>query len=186
MNRRGFLGILAGAAAAVVVPELAKPKTIFLPPDCGWPAPRDALSDYMHGDFHAVDLRYKVIERYSAGWTDPRGVIGVSALPTIPPIPGYHLQWVAKSRLHEADLSGHTLAQSGYDWKPLRIRQPCLTDPHMDFEDTSCPQTRTGGCAIHGTACSNVNPLRSNYGHWTERQRGAWYRHKLETIMGIA
>jgi hypothetical protein len=37
MNRRGFLSVLAGAAAAIIVPELLVPKrTFFLPPVGGW------------------------------------------------------------------------------------------------------------------------------------------------------
>lgn len=48
------------------------------------------------------------------------------------------------------------------------------------FDGGSCPQDKLGGCAIHGTACSNVNVLKSNYGHWSDRQKGAWYRHQLE------
>jgi hypothetical protein len=38
MNRRGFLSLLAPAAAALVAPELLVPKrSIFLPPSGGWP-----------------------------------------------------------------------------------------------------------------------------------------------------
>lgn len=38
MNRRGFLSLLAPAAAALIVPELLVPKRkIFLPPPGGWP-----------------------------------------------------------------------------------------------------------------------------------------------------
>lgn len=54
MNRRGFLGLLAGAAVApqLLVPE----RTIILPPRGGWP----------------VDLRFKATERFSHGWIDAR------------------------------------------------------------------------------------------------------------------
>jgi hypothetical protein len=44
MNRRGFLGVLAGAAAAIAVPELLIPKrSFFLPPPGGW-RPSDLTS----------------------------------------------------------------------------------------------------------------------------------------------
>lgn len=37
MNRRGFLSLIAPAAAALIVPQLLVPKrTIFLPPRGGW------------------------------------------------------------------------------------------------------------------------------------------------------
>ena len=39
MNRRGFVGLLAGAATALVVPQLMVPeRKIFLPPRGGWPS----------------------------------------------------------------------------------------------------------------------------------------------------
>lgn len=68
MNRRGFLGLLGGAAVAAVVPELIAPaRTIMLPPAGGWPV----------GDFSTENLRFRAIERFSHGFMDPR------ALPTM-------------------------------------------------------------------------------------------------------
>lgn len=42
MNRRGFLGLLGGAAAAVIVGEIPSSKTFFLPPAGGWRMATDA------------------------------------------------------------------------------------------------------------------------------------------------
>lgn len=50
----------------------------------------------------------------------------------------------------------------------------------LEDDGGACPQDKTGACAIHGGGCSNVNVLKSNYGHWSLRQKGAWYRHHLE------
>jgi len=63
MNRRQFFQRFAAVpiAASVVIPELTR--TIFLPPRDGWP----------------LGLRYKAHERYSAGFTDPRGVYAYEA-----------------------------------------------------------------------------------------------------------
>lgn len=49
MNRRGFLSLLAPAAALIVAPELLLPKrTFFLPPAGGWGhyTATDVLMDY--------------------------------------------------------------------------------------------------------------------------------------------
>lgn len=70
MNRRGFLGLLGGAAAAVIVGEIPSSKTFFLPPAGGW----------RPSDFDTAHLRYKAYERYSEAWTDPRGVFGLAPL----------------------------------------------------------------------------------------------------------
>lgn len=72
MNRRQFLTrVLAPAAAAVVVPELAR--KIFLPPRGGWPVD---VSRYLtsntawflkvvKGDFRTDNMRYISRERFS-------------------------------------------------------------------------------------------------------------------------
>jgi hypothetical protein len=39
---------------------------------------RRALKRGMEGDFETGNLRYKASERYSFGWSDPRGVYGTS------------------------------------------------------------------------------------------------------------
>lgn len=73
VTRRQFLGLLAGATAALVVPALLEPeRTFFLPPRGGW-RPQD------FGDFDTANLRYKAYERYSTAWTDPKAVFGVPA-----------------------------------------------------------------------------------------------------------
>lgn len=62
MNRRGFLGLLAGAVAAPSV--LLEPvRTIILPPRGGWP------------DFNTDAMRYKATERY--GFVDEREFVGM-------------------------------------------------------------------------------------------------------------
>lgn len=55
MNRRGFLALLGGAGAALLVPELLVPKrTIFLPPAGGWPV--DALASGKIRRFLGIDF----------------------------------------------------------------------------------------------------------------------------------
>lgn len=68
MNRRGFLGLLGGAVAAVAAPaalvEALEPKrTIFLPPRGGWA-----------GDFDTANMRFKATERFGYGFTDVRAL----------------------------------------------------------------------------------------------------------------
>lgn len=61
MNRRGFLGMLAGAIAAPAV--LAEPeRRTFLPPKGGWPV------------FDTANLQYKATERFSHGFIDQRAL----------------------------------------------------------------------------------------------------------------
>jgi hypothetical protein len=87
MDRRGFLKVLAGtAAAAIVAPEIVR--TYFLPPRfVGWPHPRLAMSQYIITEedvadnlyaFSTENMRYKARERFSNGWTDPRGCFGMA------------------------------------------------------------------------------------------------------------
>lgn len=45
MNRRGFLGLLGGAAAVILIGELPTSKTFFLPPAGGWNL-RNSLTDF--------------------------------------------------------------------------------------------------------------------------------------------
>lgn len=45
MNRRGFLGLLGGAAAVTLIGELPTSKTFFLPPAGGWNL-RNSLADF--------------------------------------------------------------------------------------------------------------------------------------------
>jgi len=65
MKRRGFLGLLTGAAAAAVVApaalaEILEPKrTIFLPPKGGW-APRDFSTANMRYVHREVAMGFKV------------------------------------------------------------------------------------------------------------------------------
>lgn len=73
ISRRAFLG--GAATVAVAAPSIAR--TFFMPPRGGWP-----LLGYDAGEPFSTDvLRYKVTERYSAGWVDPRGVYGSYAHP---------------------------------------------------------------------------------------------------------
>jgi|HubBroStandDraft_2_1064218.scaffolds.fasta_scaffold10187_8 hypothetical protein len=72
MNRRGFLKAFGLTAAGIaLLPEILEEptsRTFFLPPRGGW--------DLGQGDFTTASFRYKATERYSYGWTDPRGLIG--------------------------------------------------------------------------------------------------------------
>lgn len=70
MNRRGFLGLLGGAA--IVAPELVR--AYFLPPRGGWPR------SSMDGDFTTANMRYRAHERFSHGFTDPKGCFGYAPL----------------------------------------------------------------------------------------------------------
>lgn len=73
ISRRAFLS--GAATVAVAAPSIAR--TFFGPPRGGWP-----LLGYDASEPFSTDvLRYKVTERYSAGWVDPRGVYGSSARP---------------------------------------------------------------------------------------------------------
>lgn len=119
MNRRGFLGVLAGATTAIVVPELLLPKrTFFLPPAGGWgnPIPFREPSPVL---FQMLRELEEMSERLSQGWTDPSGVFG--RLPEIPPVPGYRVEWIP-SRLHTEDLPGVVLEETnGGTWRRLRL-----------------------------------------------------------------
>jgi hypothetical protein len=43
-------------------------------------AMRRGLEKSMEGDFETDSMRYKATERYSFGWTDPRGVYGTPGI----------------------------------------------------------------------------------------------------------
>lgn len=58
ISRRSFL---AGAVAAPLVV-----RSFFGPPKGGWPV----------GDFNTTEMRYRAVERYSVGSTDPRALYG--------------------------------------------------------------------------------------------------------------
>lgn len=86
MSRRGFLRSLAFAVpAAFVLPEVVK--TIFLPPP---PDYRHSLADYLaryeHGYVLTGDFHYKMVERYSEGFTDWQGVFGSSSFSNALPV----------------------------------------------------------------------------------------------------
>lgn len=82
MNRRGFLGLLGGAAAVTLIGELPTSKTFFLPPAGGWNLrnrPRcrqtkwfvqvEVLNGMAKLPTDIADpLRFKTTERYSAPW----------------------------------------------------------------------------------------------------------------------
>lgn len=52
MNRRGFLSLIAPAAALIVAPELFIPKrTFFLPPAGGWTHYHPGYLDQLAGEF---------------------------------------------------------------------------------------------------------------------------------------
>lgn len=61
MNRRGFLSLLAPAAALIVAPELLLPKrTFFLPPAGGWgDHPMTATEVLMRNFLAARDAAYR-------------------------------------------------------------------------------------------------------------------------------
>jgi hypothetical protein len=89
LTRRKFLlGMAAAVPAAIVVPEIVR--SYFLAPRTGWP----------QGDFLTEDMIFKSVERYSQGWTNPRGVFGSgSILPNkliVPP----HLEAAARRVLY--------------------------------------------------------------------------------------
>jgi hypothetical protein len=41
---------------------------------------RRGLEKSMEGDFETDSMRYKATERYTFGWTDPRGVYGTPGI----------------------------------------------------------------------------------------------------------
>lgn len=66
MNRRNFLrGIGAAVATLAVTTKLATARL-------------DLVNPMLDGDFTTENLRYKVTERYSRGWTDPKAIFGTS------------------------------------------------------------------------------------------------------------
>lgn len=64
ISRRAFFG--GAAAVAVAAPSITR--AFFGPPRGGWPVERYT--------FTTDAMAYKVTERYSASWTDPRGIYG--------------------------------------------------------------------------------------------------------------
>lgn len=138
MNRRGFLGILAGATAAIIAPELVAPKTIFLPPRGGWPA-RDPFVDYLARYQHtSVVIPIKFTEPDPALFELMEKIERDSAALTgLPMPPAYHVEWVkprdamstygrtmVKTRLHEADLPGDVLPADPRAWDRLVVPAP--------------------------------------------------------------
>jgi hypothetical protein len=41
---------------------------------------RRGLENSMEGDFETDSMRYKATERYTVGWTDPRGLYGTAGI----------------------------------------------------------------------------------------------------------
>lgn len=56
MNRRGFLGLLGGAAAVTLIGELPTSKTFFLPPAGGWRP--DEFAAYCDRYGHSIGERF--------------------------------------------------------------------------------------------------------------------------------
>lgn len=109
MKRRGFLGVLTGAAAAIAVPELLLPKrTYFLPPAGGWDG---------SGDFTLEGW----IKPFPFNEPSPVLFEMLRSLPEIPPLTGYYVEWIP-SRLHTEDSSGIILEETNDGrWHRLRF-----------------------------------------------------------------
>lgn len=95
ISRRQFVGILAGAAAAIAVPELLVPKrTFFLPPPGGWP-------NDMNRYFTSPYAWYLKMDAAEAA----------------------NFRTFVRMRLHDDDLAGVSLdsvAHPGSEFRPLR------------------------------------------------------------------
>jgi hypothetical protein len=142
VSRRGFLGCLAGAAAAIAVPELLVPKrTFFLPPDGGWinslpfKQPDPALFEVLEEIDRASNDMTDAF-RYSVGWTDPRGAFGSNRLITPAESRAIDRRFLDNlalasvknvkpvclpSRMHQADTGGRILEKIDGHWRYLVV-----------------------------------------------------------------
>jgi hypothetical protein len=145
MNRRGFLKTLGLAAVgAAVLPEILEEptsRTIFLPPRGGWAG----------AWFDTRNMRFKSIERFSSGWTDPRGTYGSApddgvALQTIAHPVGRDTYIVTRQQMEEYNLSEVSLERlvveirdsAKFGQRPIHIKPTHVrfTDPNAWYIKT--------------------------------------------------
>lgn len=148
ISRRGFL--LGAAATAVAAPSLTR--AFFGPPRGGWPiAPM----------FGTDALRFKVTERYSQGWTNPKGLYG-----SVRGMTSADFRKAVEPELNR--IFSEVYAQHEEEWKEI------YADDGVALRSTPHPMV---GTAIGALVGSELNPEAIETLEMEKRFRsdGSWY-----------
>lgn len=137
MKRRGFLGLLAA------LPALLMPRK----------APAESAID--------IAKRYTIVEETVEDWTDYGAL---RPLPFKQPDPALFALTEQINRDLDAEYVGFDVGRPGGDESVVTVwsRDPRFTDSHAWYLVDVCRGDPVTGCCMdHGSACSNVNVIRT-------------------------